>query len=77
MRRARAGDGNLPQTFDQLQIPFTLELPGRPPQTLPEGASPVLPQREAACFSRGGAAVFVASEQRGAAAAWPVRFDRR
>ena len=61
----------------QLQIPFKLELPGRAPQTLPPGASPVLPQREAACFSRDGASVFVASEQRGAADAWLVRFDRR
>jgi len=61
----------------QLQIPFTLELPGRAPQTLPKGASPVLPQREAVCFDRGSASVFVASEQRGAAEAWLVRFDRR
>ena len=61
----------------QLQLPFTLELPGRAPQTLPSGAAPVLPQREAVCFDRDGAAVFVASEQRGAAEAWLVRFDRR
>ena len=61
----------------QLQIQFTLELPGRAPQTLPKGASPVLPQREAVCFDRGSASVFVASEQRGAAEAWLVRFDRR
>lgn len=70
-----------PQAFAsaprQLQIPFTLELPGRAPQTLPPGASPVLPQREAVCFNRGGASVFVASEQRGASEAWLVRFDRR
>ena len=61
----------------QLQIPFRLELPGRAPQTLPPGASPVLPQREAACFGRGAASIFVASEQRGGAEAWLVRFDRR
>lgn len=77
----REGDASWPRAFAtaprQLQIPFTLELPGRAPQTLPEGASPVLPQREAVCFDLGAAAVFAASEQRGGAEAWLVRFDRR
>ena len=61
----------------QLRIPFTLELPGRRPQTLPRGAAPVLPQREAACFDPTGSAVYVASEQRRDPQAWLVRFDRR
>lgn len=61
----------------QLQIPFTFELPRRSPVTLPAGASPVLPQREAICFAHDGSAVYVASEQRGGNEAWMVRFPRR
>jgi len=61
----------------QLRIPFRVELPGATPWTVPAGAAPTLPQREAVCFAADGAAVFVASERRGGAEAWLVRFDRR
>ena len=77
----RAPDGNWRAAFAavprQLQIPFTVELPGRDPVTLPAGADPVLSQRESICFSHDGDSVFVASEQRLGRAAWLVRFDRR
>ena len=61
----------------QLRLPFRIEMPGRPAQTLPAGATLVLPQREALCITPDGASVFVASEQRGAPGAWLVRLDRR
>ena len=61
----------------QLRLPFRLELPGRPAQTLPARAALILPQREALCITPDGASVFVASEQRGSPEAWLVRLDRR
>lgn len=61
----------------QLQIPFAVELPGRPTVTVPADANLVLPQREAICFSPDGAVVHVASEQRDEPGAWLVRFERR
>ena len=47
---------------EQVQLPFSIELPGAKRKTLPPKTR-VLPQRESICFDPSGNKLFIASEQ--------------
>ena len=65
------------RTPRQIALPFSLRLDEERRITVPAGATPVLPQREAVCFAADGNRLFVASEARGAVdAAWLVHLAR-